>query len=132
MFVCALAAFLAVHCVAEESSPDPLAQLPMFVLRFLQRSFAVHCVAEDCLIPLAQLPMFALRLQRSFAVHCVAEESSTLILWHQLPMFVLLLAPLQHLCCRGVSTLIPTQLPMFEPASCSVLCSALCYRGVSI
>jgi hypothetical protein len=45
MLFCALAAFLAVHCVAEVNS-DPLTQLPCCFARSLQRRFAVHCVTE--------------------------------------------------------------------------------------
>jgi hypothetical protein len=57
---------------------DPLAQLPMFALRFLQRSCSALCLQRSTLSGTAAHVCLRF-LQRSFAVHCVAE-GCTLIL----------------------------------------------------
>jgi hypothetical protein len=66
------------RCYRGVSTPDPLTQLPLLLYALLQRSFAVHCVAE----------------------------SQRLILWHSCHVCFAFAAFRKALCCRGVSTLI--------------------------
>jgi hypothetical protein len=139
----------AVHCVTESQHSDPLAQLPMFLQAScsaplctagcrgqhlilwhscpcccaLQRSFAVTVLQRSQHSDPSSNSCPCLRLQRSWCT--VLQRSQHLILWHSCPCCCTLVAAFlcSALCCRGVSTLILWQLPMFVLRSCSVPCS---------
>jgi hypothetical protein len=98
MFTCACRRFAAVHCVAEGQHLDPLAQLPMFVLRSC--SVPLQCtVFAGVSDPLAQLPFAALLCS--------------------VPLRCTVFAEVQHSDPHDTYV---------YAASCSVLCGALCCR----
>jgi hypothetical protein len=125
MFTCACRRFAAVHAVLQRVNSDPLAQLPMFVLRFC--SVPLQCtvlqVSADPLAQLCLLRFFSVPLRCT-----VLRKFNTLILICR--MFMRFLQrPCGALCCRRSASDPLAQLPMFALLLCGAATRALCCRG---